>query len=141
MRGCLGRDGSVVGFRGGVADGDLDHLVHHAHPLGGRQAVAVHDGGELAGLAVSRRGQHAKGEVAGQVAELPGSAIGQELLGLADQARLAGLVYGEAAALAAVLGHVQHRQQPGATVPPLGRLCRTCSSLVPGRPDVSQLCT
>ena len=56
MRGCPGRDGSVVGFRGGVADGDLDHLVHHTHPLGGRQAVAVHDGGELAG-ALSDRGK------------------------------------------------------------------------------------
>jgi hypothetical protein len=68
---------------------------------------------ETAGSGVCGQGQRAEGEVTGQVAELPGGAIGQELLGLTDQARLAGLVDGEAAALAAVLGHVQHGQQLG----------------------------
>ena len=45
----LGGDGGVVGFPGGVADGELDHLVDEAAALGSGQAVGVHDGGDLAG--------------------------------------------------------------------------------------------
>src|SRR5690242_18832488 len=49
MRGRLRGDRGVVGFEGGVADGELDDLAQEAAPLASGQAVAVDDGGELAG--------------------------------------------------------------------------------------------
>ena len=49
-------DGSIVGFPGCVADGELDDLVEEPPALGGRQLIAVHDRGEMAGP-VGCRGQ------------------------------------------------------------------------------------
>jgi hypothetical protein len=40
MCGCLRGDGGVVGFPGGVADGELDDLAQEAAPLASGQRFA-----------------------------------------------------------------------------------------------------
>jgi hypothetical protein len=49
VAGRVGADPGVVGFPGGVDDGELDDLVQQAAPLAGGQPVGVGDGGELPG--------------------------------------------------------------------------------------------